>query len=955
MGGPQGIGSGNQPQFINFPGTGNVGNVGNVQPSGTQPNIAPQQDIAPQTTTKMPSHAADVVGQLDVLLMKAMNGASGEINAEDVAKAATKAKLPKEIRTTLKSLAETAQASLTALDKFTGKDLAAAMQKNADGTVDWKEDSMVAKAFKDAQIAQQDLSSAIADVLGQIKNGKAQATLEELMLQCDRRVAEIDTLALQMADIIGQGGQDAQANAAALAKDGSISSFKSENALDKFGRNEMFNALKSDLQPLTDRLEQYANEGSKDLKKADVKACISELNAIRAKFSAAAASGTLKVGTKTVLVDRSLLGEASKLLDGVGKKINAIHRDLLHAAMEKLVKKEIPFVDDEIFSPKFAEEIGNLKTSNPDEIKPKALAEYLKMLNAFRSAAQAYVDSPTKGNAATLKAAADAVTMAQTDDVKGCLTSNAILNFTVPTTASNDFKLAFKAFQAKVAESSGGLNIETPLSKLISAYDHIDIAADRHIALGKEMNARPDSKYFVSGAVLDVFKGETSLSPLIESRVHGYSDSDINIALDDKNVTGAKTLGSGNFNTVTLVTVKDGSEWVFKPELAGRLTAPNSPLNIGMNVNQEITRINLAVQTTANALGLDDIMVKTSVGTHNGQFGMFMEKAPGITGKDFKHSDQSEIKAMDDADFGKVVGGMMRKFNRLQWFDIITGQGDRHADNYMISVKKGVPPSVDIKAIDNDASYGVFRQGLHKFVLKEEASTGGMAGSFMDKLERLAEAITVPKIANESKQNYAARILEARDNFKQSVLGDSGVTENYDGSITIDLAKADNPQLLRSLLKSCALKNVTPPEEIDKDLYDKLMTLAKNAPDGGAKRKEYLSSLALRLGKNSAQYKAAVQRLDESIEHAKKLQSAGKVYSQETWENHEIQREIAKPNIANRKQKLNTYGANFDETTLGTISHNGKFVNYSNTFFRDFYDVLIKGSPHQNWFTQKSQ
>ena len=117
MGGPQGIGLGNQPQFINFPGTGNVGNVGNVQPSGTQPNVAPQQDIAPQTAAKMPTRAADVVGQLDGLLMKAMNGASGEINAEDVAKAATKAKLPKEIRTTLKSLAETAKNSLAALDR----------------------------------------------------------------------------------------------------------------------------------------------------------------------------------------------------------------------------------------------------------------------------------------------------------------------------------------------------------------------------------------------------------------------------------------------------------------------------------------------------------------------------------------------------------------------------------------------------------------------------------------------------------------------------------------------------------------------------------------------------------------------------------------------------------------------------------------------------------------------
>ena len=82
-------------------------------------------------TTRRPTRAADVVGQLDVLLLKALNGASGEINAEDVAKAAAKAKLPKEIRESLRSLAETAKDSLAALDKFTGKDLAAAMEKAA--------------------------------------------------------------------------------------------------------------------------------------------------------------------------------------------------------------------------------------------------------------------------------------------------------------------------------------------------------------------------------------------------------------------------------------------------------------------------------------------------------------------------------------------------------------------------------------------------------------------------------------------------------------------------------------------------------------------------------------------------------------------------------------------------------------------------------------------------------
>ena len=929
MGGPNGVGLGNQPQIMTFPGLGNVGNVSNVPPSSTQPNIAPQQERAPQTTAKMPTRAADVVGQLDVLLMKALNGASGEINAEDVAKAAAKAKLPKEIRESLRSLAETAQGCLAALDKFTGKDLAAAMEKKADNSIDWKDDSLVAKAFKDAQIAQQELSNAIADVLGQIKNGKAQATLEELMLQCDRRVAEIDTLALQMADIIDKGGEDAQANAAALANGGTISSFRSENALDKFGRNEMFNALTSDLKPLTNRLDQYANDGVKDLKKDDVKACVRELNAIKAKFSAAAASGTLTIGTKTVLVDRSLLGEASKLLDGVGKKINAIHRDLLQEAMVKLVEKEIPFFNDKLFTD-FADEIGTIETGNP-KIKPQAMKDYVKLINTFRSAARTYAKSPTGANANKLRDAALNLTYADTDGVTKCFASSAIVKFRAPANASQEFKDAVEDFRIHALKTTGQ-NDNTAFSDLIRSYDHIDIAADRLIALGKEMNAGPDSKYFISGAVLDVFKGETSLSPLIESRVHGYSDSDINIALDDKNVTGAKTLGSGNFNTVTLVTVKDGSEWVFKPELAGRLTAPNSPLNIGMNVNQEITRINLAVQTTANALGLDDIMVKTSVGTHQGQFGMFMEKAPGVTGKEFKKSGKSELTQMNDADFGKVVGGMMRKLNRLQWFDIITGQGDRHADNYMIDVKKGVPPSVDIKAIDNDASFGIFRQGLNKFFMRGGSS---MEQLFRNQLEKVAKGI-----ANE----------EEKDDFIDSVFNDPGVKQGKDGSITIDLTKATNAFLLKSLIKDCGVKNIAPPAEIDKELYDKLMTLAKDAPDGGVARKNYLTSIAQRLGKNSAQYKAAVLRLDESIAYAKTLNAQGKVYTQKQWMNHDVQRNIAKPNLDNRKATLNSYGATLSGMTKANATHNAKYAGYSNTFFRDFYDTLILNSTRKNWF-----
>ena len=939
MGGNNGIGLGNNmPPIVNYTGVGNVGIVGGVQPGGAQPNVAPVGGEALVPEHQAPPRAADVVGQLDVLLLKALNGASVTVDAAAVEKAAQAAKLPKADIANLKKLATNAQKSLEALDSFSGRDLAAAMTKNEDGTVAWKDGAPAAEAFANAQEAQEALSSALADALGSAKNFKTQATLEELMLQCDRRSGELESLVLQMTEIIDKGGASAVDDAAKLVGSGTISSHNSgADALDKFGRGEMFNALKDDLKPLTDRLESYAKDGYKNLTKADVEQCTRDLNAIKGKFSAAAASGQIEVGGKTVFIDRSLLAEATKLLGDVGKKIGSLQREVVRATMENFVEKDIPFLDDEIFSPKLSCELHTLKgIKSPFE----KLETVLEHLNSFRSAARAYVISPTKQNATALKAAAQALTDEKLCiEASKCLSSDVFATFKPSSEATDAFKKAFTAFWAKVLD--GKIDVNSLGKTVHSAYKNMEVAADRLIGLGKELNAKSGEKYFVSSAVLDVFKGEMSLSTLLESRVHGYEDSDVNIALDDKNVVESRTLGAGNFNTVTLVKVKDGSEWVFKPELAGRLTAPNSAFNDGLDVNQEMTRVNLAVQTTADTLGLGDVMVKTSAGTHKGQFGMFMEKAPGTTGRQFKKNigpsvepgkvGVAEINKMDNAKFAKVVGRMMRQYNRMQWFDTITAQGDRHNDNYMIDIN-GSDLSVSIKAIDNDASYGIFRQGLYKFSMP----AGSMINySFDNAIDKLLEGA-----ASEDDQNALV----------ESLLNDPGITQRKDGSYEIDLEKSTNPALLKSLFTVSGMRNVAPPDDIDRDLYDKLVSLAKDAPDGGRARADYLASLADRLGKGSESYKSAVNRLDESIAHARKLHAAGKVYTAEQWENHDVQRKIAAPNLTNMDAKLDTYNITLSEETTKLFKEKSHYVNFTNSFFRDMYDTVVKGTSHKNWF-----
>lgn len=931
MAGPQGIGpGGNPPQIIHQPGTGNAGNVGGVQPGGARPNAAPQPGGVPQAPVpREPVRAADVAGQLDILLLKAVQGSTGSITEKAVAEAAKGAKLPKATTTRLKELAGTARECLAALDAFTGKDLASAMEKQADGKIDWKAGNRAAKAFAEAQEAQKALSSALAEALGKARDGKSQATLEELMLQCDRRIGELDTLVLQMAEVIDAGGEKAEEKAAALAEGGAISSHTGPGALDKFGRAGMLAALRGDLQPLTDRLAAYGREGSQALRKADIDACVAELDAVKARFSAAAAAGELQVGEKTVAVDRSLLAEASKLLDGVGKKINALHREVLHAAMEQFVEREIPFIEEEIFSERFAGELHKL--SNKSNNDTRALEAFAKRHNAFRAAARAYAGSPTKKNEGNLKRAAKALEAMATEEVRKCLSFTAIPTFKVADDASAEFKAAFGNFMKKVILA--GKDPPAIQQTIGSVFDEIGIAAGKLLSFGKEFNAGKAGKYYVSGAVLDAFRGRTSLTPLLESRVHGYADSDVNTALDDKNATESRTLGAGHFNTVTLVKFQDASEWVFKPELPGRLSAPRSGLNHGLDANQEMTRINLAVQETADVLGLGDVMVKTTAGTHQGQFGMFMEKAPGTTGRQFRNTQgpvgepgkagPAEIRQLGDADFGKVAGRLMRRFNRLQWFDTITGQGDRHADNYMVDIDK-TDLSVTLKAIDNDASYGVIRQGLHTFTLPPDS---GMQRAFDRALDTISMEL---------------------DQLKRDMLADPGIKKKG-GAIEIDLSKSRAPLLLAGLLKHCGLRNIAPPAEIDRELYDKLMRLAQDAPDGGAARRAHLSSLAERLGKGSAQYKAAVRRLDESIGHARRLAAEGKVYSAEQWEDHDIQRRIAAPNLANMETKIDSYNI-IGPNAVQEFSDSARYVTFPNNFFRDFFVTLLKGTDRANWF-----
>lgn len=206
---------------------------------------------------------------------------------------------------------------------------------------------------------------------------------------------------------------------------------------------------------------------------------------------------------------------------------------------------------------------------------------------------------------------------------------------------------------------------------------------------------------------------------------------------------------------------------------------------------------------------------------------------------------------------------MMRQLNRLHWFDAITGQGDRHNDNYMVQVRPDL--TVVVKAIDNDASFGVTRIGLTKFRL-----SGGSVKYYEDQVENLLRA-------------YGENNAMAQEKVKT----DPGFKKNRDGSIEIDVSKATSPVTVAALYQSAAFHQVTVPDEMDRELYDKLQGLK-----AGPERDALLKDWADRFGVRSPQYRNAVARLDEAIAAADRLEREGKVYGAEDWEKEDVQNRI---------------------------------------------------------------
>ena len=842
-------------------------NAGQVQSpgSGGESGVHESQELA---------GAGKMVAQLDILLLKAATASTKSLDAQTVKTSLQKllddGKLDKNSLKLLAKTADGAAKALKALDKFTGSQLAAAFDAN--GEID--PTTKAGKAILAAIEAQQNLSDKLAELgdglramsrnEAQMKAGNPQFKgvdqkllyeVDEMRFLCDRRGTEISRLAFQMREFAlyqAAEGNSADPNITAILK-AKVNELLPRQALAMHGTADALSTVSEQvagkLRPVAEKIEAFRNNPSASLDSKAYKALQSDIATMKAALQDIRTNG-IEVGGGRLMVADDIVGALEK---EVGKAED-MFKSAKRAVLEKVFDNYMTTMESLLCMAE-SEEIHQFQVSDDKNLMGMLVLRN-KVMNDMTDAAKLVLDAMDKADAPDEK----------TGDKSAAALGSKELEAKINGIIKESISLTRKANAVELSPSPSSQAYNAMVRRLRGASSAVAgfFKAVSNVYKG-------DREFFTGAEAMGVFNGTISVSSIVETRARGLEDSDVDPANEDANIVGERQLGAGAAGTVFELTRSDGVKVVFKGETESRTGLADLAVGSGHNYNlgQETVNLNIAAKNAANVLGMGDLIVDYSVGTHKGVFGFYMEKAKGMTACSFVHGKSSgspdagmsaaDLKRLPPSDKQKVKAGIMRELNRLQWLDLVTGQADRHWNNYFIHVDQKTL-KVTVKGIDNDAGYSQYRTGAMKFEFDSEKS----------KVVRI--------LLNKLAQKIDSRNAKAE---YERLLKDPGITVGEKDLITIDTTKIANKAMVKAIAEITGMQTLAIPDKIDRETYQTLVDLKK-----GTKRDAYLASIKPRL--SEASFKAAVQRLDDVIAHAEALASNGGIVEPDGWANVEM-------------------------------------------------------------------
>ncbi len=820
-----------------------------------------------------PTDTKSLVQQLDVLLLNAARKSVSVDMVADTKEVGSFLKrqgaIGKSDMKALNAAAEDAARKLKALDGFSGRDLAMALVTRSSGESDWVKYSdgdltPAAKALKEAIDAQDALSDRLWEVNSKVEEqfageegGDIREAVQELIIRCDRRSTEIQSVVSRMQDLLQKEAVEGR------NVDGRVTSLLSakfeellpREALLMHGTSEavelMNRKFDDALRPLAKKLDEFSSSHSTELGQSRIEELNTAMSTMRNAVAYVKRNG-IEVGEGRLEVDRTLLLAMEKALEEAGEKIANAKKTAVENIRTSFIedaRANFSYRDnaDLMFKLSAPGNENAQKMKKGLERAEKISDEFLKALSDFGSGriSAGKLDKKVK----SLSKAFDKIGLYTSDLVDLGMTSTAGRKVLQPFRSMNIVKENFKELVRN---------------------------GDRYV-IGK------GSALLTAGDVRRIMLGEASVSSVVEALARGYKAEDAFAGVDDANIADSEKLGSGGAGTTYKTTLKNGVKLVFKPELEGRIGLSGLALGAGHSYvdSQNTAMLSLATQETAGVLGIGGIVVKCCVGSHDGQFGTFMELANGKTGEKLrKHQMGDRLVELGAGNVGglpprevsrareagvklrnKVRGDIARQLNQLEWLDIITGQGDRHWENYFVDINPRKGYEVNVKAIDNDASFSQDRIGMQKYRLDEEKSErfrGALVQICMD-------------LYGDDPSVYEPEYLRCIENTE-------AIVESDDGSLTIDITKIGSSHEIGMAAKATlGMQTLAVPEVIDRRVHRSLMDLDQNP----SKKADFFATIAPRMSEEALE--AAKLRLEEAIAHAKILEAKGKVVYAEDW------------------------------------------------------------------------
>ena len=416
------------------------------------------------------------------------------------------------------------------------------------------------------------------------------------------------------------------------------------------------------------------------------------------------------------------------------------------------------------------------------------------------------------------------------------------------------------------------------------------------------------------------------LSGVIEAHVYG-KDAPAEMfeteCLDDF-ITKKEKLGAGNANTVWRVTYKlpDGrtEQRVFKDEISDYIGSNTLALAEGAwKSTHQMVKINYAAAETAKILGTPNAVTKVKAAMCEGSYGLLMDKAPGQSANDLgksvplNYSKPSDLRDLSPAakilaDIKKdgynsndqvqcsFVGSLAKGTCELAWNDLITGQGDRHAENYFVDTD--LDGKAVVTGIDNDMCFPAYKTGLLTYHLE-----GANLKHFKEALLKWYEG--------PGGNTDEVKIAE--------ILKDAGI-RNSKSSLDITITDKTPANIRAALRRSLGIwSGAVLPPYISRTMRDNLL----NKANQNQLRNLWKNTL------DDAAYKAAVNRLEEIVSHVSKMDPEN-ILDDDAWGN---------PEVINRIMS-NPVTGGFSSNKHCTGAYEDALANSRSLLDRDFGDFI---------------